>query len=265
MEWLVYALLGAVAGTLAGLLGIGGGLVMVPVLVLWLPLAGVGDDQLLHVALATALASIIPTSIASARSHHRRGAVQWPLLIALAPAVALGALVGAQFAAALSSTLLQIGVALFCQLAALQMLLGRPSAQHDAPPTRGILAIWGLGIGVLSALVGIGGGSLTVPLLIAYGIAPVRAIATSAACGLPIALAGSLGFVWAGKGELGLPEASLGYVYLPAVAGIALFSVMTAPLGVRLAHWLPATTLKRVFALVLSATGLWLGWDAIAA
>lgn len=262
MEWLLYALLGLVAGLLAGLLGIGGGLVMVPVLVLVLPGAGVPDEQLMHVALGTALAAIIPTSIASARSHHRRGAVQWSLVVVLGPAVALGALLGAQLAGLLSSRALQLGVAVFCQLAAVQMASGIAARRRNLPPPAALFG-WGLAIGAISALVGIGGGSLTVPLLVFHGLAPVLAVATSAACGLPIALAGSLGYVVAGWTQPGLPQGSLGFVYVPAVLAIGLASVIAAPLGARLAHWLPAASLRKLFALVLALIGSWLGWSAL--
>ena len=255
---LICALLaiGAVAGLLAGLLGVGGGLVIVPALALILPLAGLPLDHVMQVALGTSLCSMLATSPSSALSHARRGSVHVDAVRWLSPGLVLGALAGAQLAALLTSANLTLVVALFCLFAAAQMSLPQVGVHRERLPGAGVLAGFGLVIGALSALVGIGGGSLVVPLLVWYGLAPVRAVGTAAACGIPIAIAGTLGYVIGGW-SLGaqLPDWSIGYVYLPAAALIAATSVLNAPLGARLAHRLPAQGLKRVFALLLVLIG----------
>jgi len=255
---LAYLVLGACAGLLAGLLGVGGGLLIVAALASLLPAQGVPAASVMHVALATSLASIVLTGLSSARAHHRRGSVLWPSVRWLVPGLLLGSLLGAAFASQLSGTLLRYAVALFCLLAAAQLTFGtpRPGALRTEPPEGAALSGAGLGIGALSALVGIGGGSLTVPLLVWLGVSPVRAVGTSAACGVAIGLASALGYASFGPQDGSLPVGSVGYVYLPAAAGIALASVLCAPLGARIAHALSGPALKRVFALLLLAVGV---------
>ncbi len=257
--WLLYPLLGAVAGLLAGLLGVGGGLVLVAALAWLLPLRGVPHEFAMQAALATSLASIVLTALSSALSHARRGGVLWPSVWTLLPGLLIGGWFGSLLATHLSGEVLRWGVAIYCFLAGAQLLLGQPRAHAavlDAPRDAAIGAA-GLGIGAISALVGIGGGSMTVPLLIWRGVPPVRAVGTSSACGVAIGLASAAGYAL--HGPLGgLPQGSLGFVYLPAAAGIALVSILTAPLGARLAHRLQGRTLQRVFALFLFAVGGWL-------
>jgi uncharacterized membrane protein YfcA len=256
----LYLAVGAAAGLLAGLLGVGGGLIIVAALAWLLPLRGFPSDHVMHVALATSLASIILTSISSTRSHSKRGSVLWPSVKALAPGLVIGGLGGAQLASHLPSDALRIFVAGYCFVAAAQLLFGQVRAgfaETDTPPTGPLLFGAGIAIGVLAALVGIGGGSMTVPLLVWLGVAPVRAVGTSAACGFAIAVASALGFVYGGQAAAsGLPPGSLGFVYLPAVAGIAFASILVAPQGVRLAHALSGTALKKVFAGFLVLMGL---------
>ncbi|MFN7781547.1 MAG: sulfite exporter TauE/SafE family protein [Lysobacterales bacterium] len=255
--WLIYPLLGACAGLLAGLLGVGGGLVIVAALAWLLPLQGVPADQVMHVALATSLASIVLTGVSSARAHARRGSVLWPSVWTLVPGLMLGGVGGAFLASALASDTLRWCVAGFCLLAGSQLAFGTPRAlreRSDAPCSPGLAAA-GLGIGGLSAVVGIGGGSMTVPLLVWLGVPPVRAVGTSSACGVAIALASASSYAGLSPPAPGL-TGSIGYVYLPAALGIALASMLVAPLGTRLAHRLSGAALKRVFAAFLYLVGV---------
>lgn len=249
---MVYLLMGAVAGFLAGLLGIGGGLILVAALVWVLPQQGVPPEVVMHAALGTSLASIVFTGLSSARAHWQRGSILWGSGLRLLPGVVIGGLLGGLLAAQLEGDWLRYGVALFCLLAALQLLRGGPKQSVDDHQPSSIW-LWpsGLLIGVVSALVGIGGGSMTVPLLIAMGAAPVRAVGTSAACGVVIGLASALSYGWNAPAALSMPAGSFGYVYLPAALVIALASVFAAPWGAALAHRLPPRRLKQVFAALL--------------
>jgi uncharacterized membrane protein YfcA len=261
-EWLAYGVLGAFAGGLAGLLGVGGGLVIVPVLALLFHHAGIAPSVLMHLAIGTSLATIVFTSLSSVWAHHRRGAVRWEVFVALTPGIVVGALAGAWLADRLPSANLRTVFGLFELAVALQMGLNlRPSPQRRLPGRLG-MGLAGGGIGTLSALVGIGGGTMTVPFLQWCNVPMRQAVATSAACGLPIAVAGAVGFLLAGQGEVELPAASSGYIYWPAFFGIVAMSMLFAPLGARLAHALPAPLLKRFFAaflLLLALRMLWPG------
>lgn len=266
IEWVLYPLLGAVAGVLAGLLGVGGGLVLVGALSWLLPWQGVPAPIAMHAALATSLASILVTGLSSARSHHRRGSVLWPTAAWLLPGLLLGAWAGSRFATTLEGPTLRTGVAGFCLLMAVQLLAEWPrprSSEGRSVPRGPGMSLAGGGIGVVSALVGIGGGSMTVPLLIWRGVAPVRAVGTSSACGVGIALASAIGY--AGQAPvMAMPAGSLGYVFVPAALGIGLASVLAAPVGVRLAHRVSPRALKRIFAgfLLLMAAAVWAGGRA---
>lgn len=255
MEFLLYLLLGAAAGVLAGLFGVGGGLVIVPVLV-WV-FAGVGIDGAvgMHLAIGTSLATIVFTSIASVRAHHRRGAVLWPAFARLAPGIVVGAWFGAAIAGALPSAALRQVFGIFELTVAAQMALDLRPAPHRSLPGPFGMAMAGAVIGTVSAIVGIGGGTLTVPFLAWCNVAMKRAVATSAAAGLPIALAGATGFLVAGWGEPALPAGSSGYLYWPALAGVVAASMWVAPFGARLAHSLPGPLLKRIFAGFLALLG----------
>lgn len=254
--WIIYLALGAVAGTLAGLLGVGGGLIIVPVLALVFQSAGFPADLIMHLAIGTSLATIVFTSMSSIRAHHRRGAVLWPLVWRLTPGIVVGALAGASVAELMHSQWLSRFFGVFELLVAVQMAMGlRPSAHRGLPATAGMLGAGGV-IGGISAIVGIGGGTLTVPFLSWCNVPMRNAVASSSACGLPIAVSGALGFVITGWGAAGLPPWSSGYVYWPAFLGIVLASMLFAPLGAALAHRLPAAGLKRVFALLLAVLGL---------
>jgi uncharacterized membrane protein YfcA len=255
-ELLLYLGLGALAGLMAGLLGVGGGLLIVPVLLWAFELLGFPYQVLMHLAVGTSLATIVVTSLSSILAHNRRGAVRWELVRQLAPGILLGAWIGALVADWMSGDWLRRVFALFALFVGTRMLLGlRVRVGRDLP---GRVGFWGAGgvIGAVSALVGIGGGSLTVPFLHASGVDMRQAVASSSACGLPIALAGATGFVWTGWADPGLPSGSTGYVYWPAFAGIVLTSMLLAPVGARLAHSLPVQALQRVFALLLLGVGL---------
>ena len=255
---LIFALTGAAAGVLAGLFGAGGGLIMVPALAFVLPRQGVAPEIVMQVAIGTSLAVIGLTSISSTRAHHARGGVRWDLLRAFAPGLALGALAGAFVAHGLKGRTLEIIVGSGALLVAAQMLRGAAanpgSANTPAPPVLELFTVGGL-IGLLSALVGIGGGSLSVPYLAARRLPMTQAVGSAAAGGIPIAWGGAIGFAVSGAGIAGLPGWHLGYISGAGFLGLALFSVLTAPLGARLAHRLPAAQLKRGFALLLVAVG----------
>jgi uncharacterized protein len=253
----MYLALGAVAGLLAGLLGVGGGLVIVAALAWLLPTQGIAPEHAMHAALGTSLATIILTGVSSTRSHHLRGSVMWPTVRWLVPGLLLGGLGGALLATRVDGELLRYGVAGFCLLAAAQLVFGQPrgGAARASPPGSPLLGVVGLGIGAVSAIVGIGGGSMTVPLLVWLGSAPVRAVGTSAACGVAIGLASATGYAVYGPGSGEMPPGSIGFVYLPAAAGVAMASVLLAPWGARLAHHLSGQALKRVFAALLVAVG----------
>jgi len=254
MEWiwiLPYLGLGLFVGFFAGLLGIGGGGIMVPTLTMLFIAQGLADAQHIHLALGTSLASIVVTSISSLRSHHQHGAVQWDIVKAIAPGILVGTFLLSYFAYFLSTTFLAILFSVFMSYVGLQMFLNiKPKPTRQLPGAVGINAA-GFGIGGLSALVAIGGGTLVVPFLTWCNVKIQHAIGTSSAIGLPIALAGSVGYMLSGWNVEGLPQYSVGYVYLPAVLFISIVSVFTAPIGARLAHTLPVGVLKKIFAVIM--------------
>jgi len=258
---LASALVGALAGVLAGLLGIGGGLVIVPALVLIYAAQGFDSSIVMQMAVATSLASILFTGLSSVRAHQERGAVRWDLVGSLAPALMLGAFAGSHLAEAVGGDWMKRLFGIFAALIGLQMLLARRPALAEAEVvaespdmTRGRRlgnGVAGFVIGVASAIFGIGGGSLVVPYLNATGVRMQQAVATSSACGVPIAIAGATGFIVAGWANTHLPVGAVGYVHLPSLAALVLASMPMARMGAGLAHRLPATVLRRVFALLL--------------
>lgn len=245
---LLYLLIGTIAGVLAGLFGVGGGTIIVPALLLCFQWQGVATELQTHLAIGTSLATIILTSISSTRAHHRVGAVRWPIALWLAPGIAVGVWGGAYVAAQMHGLQLQRLFGLFAWLIAAQMWFGWQPHGHGDIPDKGGLTLAGLVIGGVSALFGIGGGSLTVPFLCWCRVRMQEAVATAAACGFPLALFGALGYVYQGWSQTGLPPYAFGYVYLPAMIGIGITSLPCAKLGAKLAHHWPAATLKRVFA-----------------
>lgn len=254
MDWsLIAALLalGALIGFAAGLLGIGGGMLTVPFMTLLFGLQGFPPHHVVHMAIATSLATIMFTSVSSVRAHNKRGAVLWPVAAKLAPGIVVGSLLGAQIAGALPTRWLAFVFAAFVGFSATQMLLDRkPKPTRQLPGTGGMFGMGGL-IGVVSAIVGAGGGFLSVPFMTWCNVRIHNAVATSASLGFPIAAAGTIGYVISGARADGLPAGSLGFVHLPALIALSAASVTTAPLGARLAHALDTRKLKRLFALLL--------------
>ncbi|SDH69079.1 sulfite exporter TauE/SafE family protein [Nitrosomonas sp. Nm132] len=254
--WLVYLLLGGTIGFLAGLLGIGGGLVMVPALTFIFTAQDFPPERILHLALGTTMATIVFTSLASLRMHHAHGAVNWWIVKYLSPGIILGTLVGSTLAGSLSTQALGIIFVIFIYYAATQMWLKiRPTSSHVLPGKVGMIVVGSL-IGVLSSLVAIGGGLLTVPFLSMCNVKLQYAIGTAAAVGFPIAVAGTLGYIINGMLQAqSLPDSSLGYVYLPALGWIAIASMLTAPLGARVTHSMQSATLRKIFVILLYFLG----------
>ena len=246
-----FLLTGILSGLLAGLFGVGGGAIMVPALIFLFAHMGLGGDWGPHLAVGTSLAAIVGTGAASTLAHHRRGGVRWDLVAGLAPGIVLGAWAGAALAGVMPGLWLKRLFAVFLCYVGLRMLIPRRVVDHRPLPGRAGLWAVGGGIGALSSLVGIGGGTMTVPFLARCGLDLRQAVGTSAACGVPIAIAGAIGFVVVGWGRAGLPVLSSGFVYWPAVLLMLLASIPTAPLGARLAHSLPVALLKRTFGVFL--------------
>jgi len=244
-------LLGLVTGFLAGLLGIGGGMLMVPFITFLLNAKGFPQELTIKMAVATSLATICFTSLSSVWAHHKRGAVLWPVALRLAPGILIGSALGAQLAVALPARLLSVLFAVFIAYSATQTLLDRkPKAQRTLPGTPGMLGAGGA-IGVLSALVGAGGAFISVPFMLRCNVTIHNAVATSAALGFPIALAGTVGYIWAGLNLPQMPPGALGYLYLPGLVVISLASMTMAPLGARTAHRTDIRRMKRLFAVLL--------------
>ena len=252
IEWIISFLsLGAVVGFMAGLLGIGGGGIMVPVLTSIFLLMGVPVDNVVHLALGTSLASIVITSISSLRAHHKKGGVIWKVVKKMSLGIVVGTFLATFLAAHLNSSHLALFFAFYMAIVSVQMILNKkPKPSHELISNIGLLSA-GTGIGVISALVSIGGGTLTVPFLMWQNINMRKAIGTSAAIGLPIAIAGTLGYISNGWEGYSLGNYTVGFVYLPAVLLISIVSFFTAPYGVKLAHNLPIPILKKLFSLLL--------------
>lgn len=254
----LYLLTGIVSGFAAGLFGVGGGLVIVPALAAVLTYHGTGSAM--QSAIGTSLAVMCLTSISSMRAHHARGGVVWPVFWRFAPGIVLGGLLGASLAQWMDGATLRRVIGFGALLIALQMAIDyQPKTPRTLPGAAGLAATGGI-IGALSALIGIGGGSLTVPFLSHRGVEMRKAVGTSAACGVPIAWAGTLAFIVGGLNVPGRSDWSLGYIDVAAFAGIAAMSVLFAPIGARLAHHWPQKTLKRAFAVFLTCIGLRMLW-----
>ncbi|MEP7207389.1 MAG: sulfite exporter TauE/SafE family protein [Casimicrobiaceae bacterium] len=246
-----YVVLGGIVGFLAGLLGIGGGLTLVPFLTFLFAYQGLPPEHVVHAAVATATATMLFTSVSSAREHHRHGAVLWGVVGALAPGVVLAAMLGPQIVKGLSTPAFAVLFGGFVIVMATQILLDRkPHATRQLP---GPVALAGTGaaIGLVSSMVGAGGAFLTVPFLVWCNVRLRAAVSTAAGLGVPISAASTLGFIWAGRDVEGMPPFSIGFIYLPALALIVLASVFTAPAGARLTHRAPVRILRRGFACLL--------------
>lgn len=253
MHWLAYLGIGGLVGFAAGLLGIGGGVVMVPLLVLVFADSGMPSEHLLHIALGTALAAMVFTSVSSMRAHHRHGAVDWKIARAMSPGMLAGSFVAALIAGWIPTRPLAVMFTALVFYAATQILLDlKPSTTRELPGAAGLFAA-GTVIGAVSSLVAAGGAFMTIPFLAWCKVPLRRAIGTAAANGLPIAIAGTAGYILHGMRVQGLPRPSLGYVYLPALALVVCTSMLAAPLGARLTHSLPIKRLRTVFALLLYA------------
>ena len=255
-EWQLVAellLLGSVAGFLAGLLGIGGGALLVPFMTLVLSFKEMPAQHIVKMAVATSLATICFTSMASLRAHHQRGAVRWDVVKLLAPGIVLGGLLGAQLAKALPSAVLACVFAVFLTFSATQIYFDRKPKPGRLMPQGSALFGVGSAIGVISTLLGAGGAFLTVPLMIACNVPVINAVATSAALGFPIAVAGTLGYIVAGWSLPDMPSSAVGYLYLPALFTVAAASMVAAPWGARAAHRMNVRQLKRAFAGLLVA------------
>jgi uncharacterized membrane protein YfcA len=248
-EWFLgYLVLGAVAGFFAGLLGVGGGAIMVPVLAMMFAAQGFPEAHLMHLALGTSMATIVFTSISSLRAHHKHGAVVWPIVRDIAPGIVVGTLLGAQIAGRVPTKPLAIFFAIFIAYVAVQMILNvKPKPSRNLPGKAGMFGV-GAFIGGISSLVAIGGGSLSVPFMTWCNVKVHHAIGTSAAIGFPIALAGTIGYMIAGYGAAELPAGSFGFIYLPALAATVIVSMLMAPIGAKVAHSLPVATVKKIFA-----------------
>jgi uncharacterized membrane protein YfcA len=264
MDTLILVAMGGLAGVMAGLLGIGGGALIVPVLMFVFERQGVNPEIRMQLALGTSLATIVFTALSSVAAHQRRGAVDWTIFRRIAPGIVAGGLIGAAVASSLASRTLQILFVVFLFALAAQYSRGTTAtaAHRTLPGVTGFSAA-GAVIGAVSAFFGIGGGSLSVPFMTWCSVPVKRAIATSAAIGLPIALSTTVGFIVAGWNDPRLPPWSFSYVLLPAFLGVVVASVATAPFGARLAHRLPEKTLRRIFALFVAVLGLRMLWSLL--
>ncbi len=249
----IYLAAGVFVGLFAGLLGIGGGSVMVPMLSMIFVAQGHSNDHVVHMALGTSMATIIPGALASAWTHHKHAAVNWPVVTRMAPGIVAGTFCGAIMTYFSSTAFLKGFFVVFICYVAAQMLFNiKPKGGHTLPPPWG-LAVCGAVIGIVSSFAGIGGGMLSTAFLGWCNIRIHEAIGTAAALGVPLAIAGTLGFIVTGLFDADLPEWTLGYIYLPAFVGIAIVSTLIAPLGARLAHRLPVGILKKIFVVFLVA------------
>ena len=268
MELIIFLIIGALAGFAAGLFGVGGGTIIVPLLFIVFTQMDYPADVIMHLALGTSLATIIVTSISSLMAHNKKGAVMWPVFKNLAPGLAIGCFLGAGIAGQISGLYLQLIVGVFLLWVAYKMFMGgRKTVDSNAtnagdtsnantalPSKPKQLAAGGI-IGIASAIFGIGGGSLTVPYLTRYGVVMQKAVGTSAACGLPIAIAGALGFMIFGMQEdINVPN-TIGFVHIYAFLGISIMSFFTAKLGAKVAHILSPELLKKCFAILLTVVG----------
>ena len=265
MELIIYLAIGAIAGFTAGLFGVGGGLIIVPILFIVFTQMGYDPTVIMHMALGTSLATIVVTSISSVMAHHKKGAVLWSVFKNLAPGLVVGSFLGAGLASIISGPALQIIIGCFALWVASKMFLGANVVVDESkklPSVPAQLAAGG-GIGIASAIFGIGGGSLTVPYLNHYGVVMQKAVATSAACGLPIALAGALGFMLYGQAVPEKIENAIGFVHIYAFVGISSMSFITAKVGARVAHKISAAALKKCFAGLLTTVGVYFIYQGI--
>jgi uncharacterized protein len=250
--WLAYPLLGIFGGFAAGLFGVGGGLTLVPFLYMLFVAQQFPPEHLMHLALGTSMTTIVFTSISSMRAHHGHGAVRWDIVRTMAPGLVIGTFAGSLVAGQVPTGPMTAIFIAIVYYASLQMVLDfKPQAHRQMPGPLGRILAGGI-IGIISSLVAAGGGFLSVPFMLFCNVAIHNAVGTSAALGFPIAVAGAVGYIVAGWNDVGLPPHTFGYIYLPAFLGIVVMSILTAPIGARLAHRLPVKKLKRAFGVFLA-------------
>lgn len=259
--FLLCLLLGLAAGLIAGLLGLGGGVLIVPVLSWVFTAHHFAADTIMLMAVATSLATALFTSSASVVSHHKLGNIDWRTVARLAPGMLIGASVGALVAKQLAADYLRWFFVAYLSYISLKMAGAKHAAIEPMPRSLSLDLLVGHLIGLISSLLGIGGGTMTVPYLHRNGFSMKNAVAMSSACALPIALSGALSYGWLGWGGEQLPQGSFGYIYMPAFVGIVLCSMITASMGARLAHQLPSMQLKRYFSLILILIALKMAWQ----
>lgn len=253
--WLTYPLLGACAGFIAGLFGVGGGLTLVPLLFMLYTAQSFAPEHTMHLALGTSMGTIVFTSISSMRAHHAHDAVRWEIVRGMAPGLVIGTLAGTTLASLTPTRPLALIFVCIVYYASAQMMLDfKPKPHRQMPGLAGMLVAGGA-IGALSSLVSAGGGFMSIPFMVFCNVAIHQAVGTSAALGFPIAVAGTVGYLAAGWGTPGLPAFSLGYVYLPGLVGVAAMTMLIAPLGAKTAHRLPVKQLKRAFGGFLALLG----------
>ncbi|MBU3642179.1 sulfite exporter TauE/SafE family protein [Polynucleobacter sp. Fuers-14] len=249
---LMLMLCGAISGYLAGLLGIGGGMILVPFMILVFNHLGFSQEVIVHMAIATGMATILFTTTSAIWAHHKHSSIDWKLVAYLSPGMIFGGLIGgSELFEALKTSWLSLFFAVFIVYTSIQMLLNKkPKAGRDLPGTLGLFS-FGAFAGALASLVGAGGAFITVPFMLWCNVKPHTAMATSSGLGFPIAAAATIGYMYGSWGNPDLPAGSLGFVYLPAVACIVTVSIFTAPLGAKMARKLDIAQLKRVFGIML--------------
>ena len=249
--WPIYLLMGLGVGVFAGMLGIGGGTMLVTLMVLAFNSQGVAPDRVLHLALGTAMATIIFTSIASFRAHHKHGAVRWDIVRTVAPGLVVGTIAGTIVADYLPTKYLAVVFVTFVYYSAVQMFVNVAPEPSRQLPGQGVMNSVATMVGAICSLVGAAGGIITIPLLARCNVPLRQAIGTSAAFGLPVAVTATVGYIWSGLGKDALPPHTLGYVFLPALAAVVIGTFVTVPVGARIAHRMPVPALKRVLGVVL--------------
>jgi uncharacterized membrane protein YfcA len=254
--WLAYPVLGIFGGFCAGLFGVGGGMVLVPLLFMLFGAQGFPVEHMMHLALGTSMATIALTSLSSMRAHHAHGAVRWDIFRSMAPGLLLGTLCGSLFVSGIPTRPLAMAFTIIVFCASGQMMLDlKPQPHRQLPGPPGLFAV-GTGIGVLSSIVAAGGGFVSVPFMVFCNVVMHKAVGTSSALGFPIAVAGLVGYVASGWNVTALPPYTLGYVYLPGLLGVVAMSMLVAPIGARLAHRLPVRQLKRAFGGLLAVLAI---------
>jgi uncharacterized membrane protein YfcA len=258
----VFLALGAFVGFLAGLLGIGGGFTIVPVLIAIFSHEGFAAEHLVPMAIGTSAATVVFTGVSSTRAHHAKRAVSWPIVMSLAPGIVVGSLVGPQIASRLPPALMAAAFGGFVWFGAYRMLRNRPPVASRRLPGRIGMAAVGAVIGMAAGMVGTGGAFLAVPFMTRCNVQLRTAVATSAAMSVPVATFSAVGFILAGWNKQGLPPYAIGYVYLPALVAIVLTSTLLAPFGARMAHEWPVRRLRYAFAIMLFCLGAYMWWKA---